>query len=73
MSKKMPMTLEWVPQGTCIHNSLEHLLPEDQNQHNYVLIKQETEFLDNTQSSKEDKEVKQENKRSNVTVTVSVP
>lgn len=85
MNKEMPLTLEWMPQNTYIHNSLDHLLPEDQNQRNFVFIKQETEFLDNTLNtqsvqnvctvhlheitSKEDKEVRQQNNHSNVTVS----
>lgn len=48
MNKEMPLSLEWVPQSTYMHNSLDHLLPGDRNQRNFVFIKQETEFLDNT-------------------------
>ncbi|XP_032687471.1 zinc finger protein 726-like [Odontomachus brunneus] len=85
MNKEIPLTLEWMPQNTYIHNSLDHLLPEDQNQRNFVFIKQETEFLDNTLntvqnvctvrlheiSSKEDKEIKQLNNHSNATLSLT--
>ncbi|XP_011140634.1 zinc finger protein 493-like [Harpegnathos saltator] len=85
MNKEMPLSLEWMPQSTYMHNSLDHLLPGDRNQHDFVYIKQETEteFLQNTLntqsvqnivclhevSSKENKEAKEQNNCSNVSVT----
>ncbi|KAL0117383.1 hypothetical protein PUN28_010308 [Cardiocondyla obscurior] len=41
---------EKIPQSTCVRKSLDHLLPEDKSQ-DFLTIKQETEFLKNTQSS----------------------
>ncbi|XP_014469270.1 PREDICTED: putative zinc finger protein 724 isoform X2 [Dinoponera quadriceps] len=84
MNKEMPLSLEWMPQSTYMHNSLDHLLPGDRNQRNFVFIKQESEFLENTLnvtpsvqnivrlhevSSKENKEAKQQNDCSDMPIT----
>lgn len=50
MNKEMPLSIEWIPQNTYTHSSLDHLLPGDRNQCNYSLVKQEAEFFENTSS-----------------------
>ncbi|EGI65943.1 PREDICTED: zinc finger protein 493-like isoform X1 [Acromyrmex echinatior] len=74
MNKEMPLSVEWIPQNTYMHNSFDHLLPEDRN-HDFLIIKQEAEFFQNTLNSqsaqnkimhlqvlsKENKEIKQQN------------
>lgn len=79
MNKEMPLSLEWMPQSTYMHNSSDHLLPADQNQRNFVFIKQEAELIENTLntqsiqyivhlqevSSKEQKQAQKQNDFSN--------
>lgn len=73
----MPLSMEWMPQNVYVHNSLDHLLPGDRNQ-DFLIIKQEAEFFQNTLSSQsgqnkvhlqvlskeKDKEIKQQNNHS---------
>ncbi|EZA53562.1 hypothetical protein DMN91_005990 [Ooceraea biroi] len=84
MNKEMPLSVEWIPQNTYTHNSLDHLLPGDRNQNNFVFIKQETDFFENALNSQlvpktvmclqvpskeKDKEIKQQNSCSDMPVT----
>lgn len=84
MNKEMPLSVEWIPQNTYMHNSLDHLLPGDRNQ-DFLIIKQETEFFQNNlnsqsaqnkvlhlQVSKEkDRETRQQSSYSDALTTVS--
>lgn len=85
MDMEIPLSVEWMPQNTFMHSSLNRLLPEDQNQSNFVFIKQESEFFESTLNSEsvqniarlqvpsieKDKEVKQQISCSDTAVTVS--
>jgi hypothetical protein len=87
MNKEMPLSVEWIPQNAYMHNPLDHLLPGDQNQNNFVFIKQETDLFDGTLNSQlvtpravmclqvpskeKDKEIKQQNSLSDMLMTVS--
>lgn len=51
MNKEMPLSVEWMPQNAYVRNSLDHLLPGERNQHNFVFVKQETEFFENALNS----------------------
>lgn len=87
MNKEMPLSVEWMPQNAYMHNSLDHLLPGEQNQHTLVFEKDNVEFFENAQlnsqsvqngtmclqvSPKEkDKEIKEKSNCLNVLQTVS--
>lgn len=47
----MSPSVEWMPQNAYMHNSLDHLLPGEQNQHDLVFVKEEVEFLENALNS----------------------
>ena len=79
----MPLSVEWISQNTYMHNSFDHLLPEDKNQ-DFLIIKQEAEFFQSTLNSqqsaqnkimhlqvlsKENKESKQQNSYLDPTVS----
>jgi len=85
MNKEMPLSVEWMPQNTYMHNSLDHLLPGDRNQ-DFLIIKQEAEFFQNSLSlqsaqnkvvhlqvspKEKDKEIKQQSSYSDALATVS--
>lgn len=85
MNKEMPLSVGWMPQNAYVRNSLDHLLPGERNQRNFVFVKQETEFFEsalNSQpvqntvvhlqvSSKEkDQEIKKESSHSDVLVNL---
>ncbi|XP_012524554.1 zinc finger protein 85 [Monomorium pharaonis] len=75
MNKEMPLSVEWMPQNAYVHSALDHLLPGDRSQ-DYLIIKQEAEFFQNTlnlqsaqnkvvplqvSSKEKDKEIEQQN------------
>nr|XP_012226934.1 PREDICTED: zinc finger protein 678-like [Linepithema humile]XP_012226935.1 PREDICTED: zinc finger protein 678-like [Linepithema humile] len=51
MNKEMPLSVEWMPQNAYMHNSLDHLLPGEQNQHNLVFVKDDVEFFETALNS----------------------